>query len=58
MDKELKYKINVDTQDLINIYVKEWVLEWCKKYHPEAFDSARKFVNEAFEEQEIKNSEK
>jgi len=39
-----KYSINFDKEDLVNIYVKEWVLKWCKKYHPEAFDEAEKFV--------------
>tara|TARA_B100001093_G_C26846579_1_gene1023076 strand:+ start:3270 stop:3446 length:177 start_codon:yes stop_codon:yes gene_type:complete len=39
-----QYSVNINKEDLINIYVKEWVLKWCKKYHPEAFDEAEKFV--------------
>lgn len=43
------YKINFSKSDLINIYVKEWVLEWCKKYHPEAFVEAEKFVKKSLD---------
>ena len=43
------YKINFSKSDLINIYVKEWVFEWCKKYHPEAFVEAEKFVKKSLD---------
>jgi hypothetical protein len=43
------YKINFSKSDLINIYVKEWVVEWCKKYHPEAFVEAEKFVKDSLD---------
>jgi hypothetical protein len=43
------YKINFSKSDLINIYVKEWVVEWCKKYHPEAFVEAEKFVKKSLD---------
>lgn len=43
------YKINFSKSDLINIYVKEWVVEWCKKYHPEAFMEAEKFVKDTLD---------
>ncbi len=36
----------MDKEDLINIYVKKWVLKWCKEYHPEAFIEAEKFIRE------------
>jgi predicted transcriptional regulator len=48
-EKKFKYSINIDTEDLVNIYVKQWVLEWCKKYHPEAFVEAEKFVRDFME---------
>lgn len=48
--RDFKYTINVDPEDLVNVYVKQWVLEWCKKYHPEAFDSAEKFVRDMIKE--------
>ncbi len=31
---------------IINFYVKQWILEWCKKYHPEALEEAEKYVKE------------
>ena len=43
------YKINFSKSELINIYVKEWVVEWCKKYHPEAFVEAEKFVKKSLD---------
>ena len=47
-NKEVDYQYSIDVQeeDYINIYVKQWVLEWCKKYHPEAFEEAEKHVKE------------
>jgi hypothetical protein len=38
------FRINVNKEDRINSSVKEWVIEWCKKYHPEAFQEAEKFI--------------
>ena len=43
------YTVNFTKSDLINIYVKEWVLRWFKKYHPEAFEEALKFVKNALD---------
>ena len=43
------YKLNISKEDLVRIYVKQWVLEWCRKYHPKAFEEAEKFVNDAIE---------
>lgn len=40
------YKVSLEKEDVINSYVNRWVMEWCKKYHPEAFEEARKFVME------------
>ena len=42
-----KYKVNVDQETMINIWTKEWVLKWCKKYHPEAFEEAEKFIKDS-----------
>ena len=52
-----RYSVNIEQEDLINIYVKKWVLEWCKKYHPEAFEKADEFVRDLIksDEMEIKN---
>ena len=38
-----KYELNISDEDLINTYVKDWVLLWCEKYHPEAFEEAENF---------------
>jgi hypothetical protein len=43
------YKVNITKEDLIKIYTKQWVLEWCKKFHPEAFEEAEEFVRKHFE---------
>jgi|TARA_B110000495_G_C23037996_1_gene620790 hypothetical protein len=43
---DYQYSIDIEEEDYINIYVKQWVLEWCKKYHPEAFKEADQFVKE------------
>ena len=48
----MKYKVNIDPEDLINIYVKQWVLLWCEKYHPEAFKEADKFVRGIIKDEE------
>ena len=47
-----KYTVNIEKEDLINIYVRQWVLLWCKKYHPEAFEEAEKFVIKLIDESE------
>ena len=39
-----QYTVNFDQSDLINIYIRQWVLQWCKKYHPEAFVEAEKYI--------------
>jgi len=53
MNNELpNYTINIDPEDLISIHVKEWVLEWCRKYHPEAFEEAEIFVREIINQNE------
>tara|TARA_B100001094_G_scaffold317091_1_gene359083 strand:- start:1082 stop:1255 length:174 start_codon:yes stop_codon:yes gene_type:complete len=41
-----KIKIDYTKEDLIQYYVNKWVFNWVKRYHPEAFDEARKFVEE------------
>tara|TARA_B100000029_G_C16744590_1_gene655767 strand:+ start:209 stop:388 length:180 start_codon:yes stop_codon:yes gene_type:complete len=45
-----KYVVNMEKEDLINIYVRKWVLKWCKEYHPEAFVEAEKFIRELADE--------
>ena len=40
----MKYTVDYNQEDLIEIAVKEWVLGWVKKYNPEVFDRARAWV--------------
>ena len=40
------FRVNLSKSDLVNIYVKEWVLKWCQKYHPEAFFEAEGLIKE------------
>ena len=44
------YTVNINSDTLLNSYVNKWVLEWCRKYHPEAFGEAQKFVGEYLKE--------
>ena len=44
-----KYTVNIETEDIVDIYVRKWVLEWCKEYHPEAFVKAKKFISNNLE---------
>ena len=46
----MKYEIDISEEDLANCYTNQWVLEWCKKYHSEAFEKARQFVKENLNE--------
>ena len=45
-----KYKLDISRQDLIDSYVNQWVLEWCKKYHPEVFKKAEQFMGDYLNE--------
>ena len=44
MKEKLKYSVDIDRDNLIDRSINEWVLLWCKKYHPEAFEEASRFV--------------
>ena len=48
--KPINYSVNIDKEDLIQIHVREWVFEWCKKYHPEAFEEAEQFIRKEMDE--------
>jgi len=47
-----KYSVNISKEDLIDIYVRKWVLKWCKEYHPEAFKEAEKFIRDLMDQNE------
>ena len=41
-----KYTLDVSREEIIEIYVKEWVLNWCKKNHPQVFDKSKAYITE------------
>ena len=45
------YTIDHNQEELIEVAVKEWVLEWCEKHHPEVFVRAREFIRLASEKE-------
>ncbi|NCF42963.1 MAG: hypothetical protein GWP32_08820 [Bacteroidetes bacterium] len=45
-----KYTLDIKKEDLINLYAKEWVLQWCEKYHTEAFEKAKPFIEKHLNE--------
>ena len=47
---EVNYTINFDEKLSVERRVDQWVLCWCKKYHPEAFKEAKKFVSKLIED--------
>jgi len=40
----MNYSVNFDPVLVKARAVETWVLRWCKKYHPEAFVEAEKFI--------------
>lgn len=37
----MKYKVNYEIDDLINMYSKKWAFAWLEKYHPEVLIRAQ-----------------
>ena len=44
------YNLDIEKQELMNIYVKQLILEWVKKYHAETFVKAEEFVKDYLNE--------
>jgi len=44
-----KYTIDIDQKLLRKTYLKEWVLLWCEKYHPEAYIQGDRFLKDNFD---------
>ena len=42
----MKYKVNYEIEDLINVYSKRWAFVWLQKYHPEVLTRAKKELEE------------
>jgi len=46
----MNYTIDFDKNLCVERWVDQWVLCWCKKYHPEAFEEAKKFIEDIVDE--------
>lgn len=46
----MNYTVNFDNKLLTERAIEQWVLAWCRKYHPEAFLEAEKFIKKVLEE--------
>lgn len=52
----LDYTVNTEPDRLLNSCIDKWVLRWCRKYHPEAFEEGTAFVEEYLKEVHNYNS--
>ena len=46
------YTVNMSKQSVIDIYAKQWVLNWCMKNHPEVFKKAEEAIKKFIEEED------
>lgn len=44
------HKIDFDKEDVIQIAIKQWVLDWCKKHNPEVFERAEIYIRKIAED--------
>lgn len=54
--KAAGYTVNISADTLLDSYVNKWVLEWCRKYYPSAFEEAIQFIEEYLKEAHNYNS--
>lgn len=47
-----KYTLDIEREDLVNVYANQWVLDWVKKYHPNIFLTAKDFMEKYLNENE------
>jgi len=50
------YTVDISKQSLIDIYAKQWVLNWCMKNHPEVFKEADKAIKKLIQEDKDENN--
>lgn len=50
------YTIDIDQKLLRKSYLKEWVLLWCEKYHPEAYIQGDRYLKEHFDNVVLKKT--
>lgn len=44
------HKIDFDKEDVIQIAIKQWVLDWCNKHNPEVFERAEIYIRKISED--------
>ena len=54
--KPIRYKINFETEDLKDYYIRQWVWKWVEQFHPEAFQKAEEYVNKRWEQISVENT--
>ena len=47
-----KFTVDFDKEDVIQIAIKQWVLDWCKKHNPEVFERAEIYIRKIAENAE------
>jgi len=44
-----KFTVDFDKEDLIQIAINQWVLDWCKKHNPELLQRAESYIRKLAE---------
>ena len=47
-----KFTVDFDKEDTIQIAIKQFVLDWCKKHNPEVFKRAEIYIRKIAEDSE------
>ena len=48
-----KYTVDYSEENLVAIYIDKWVLNWCKKNHPEVFVKAEELIRKQLNKEEV-----
>jgi hypothetical protein len=52
LNKVNNFTIDITKEEEMTLYINQWVLEWVRKHHPEAFEVAETFVKEYMDDVE------
>tara|TARA_Y100000593_G_C4245746_1_gene304557 strand:+ start:502 stop:654 length:153 start_codon:yes stop_codon:yes gene_type:complete len=50
----VNYSVDFDISLIKERTIEQWVLSWCRKYHPEAFVQAEEFIKTLIKDNEDK----
>ena len=50
----VNYSVDFDISLVKERTIEQWVLRWCRKYHPEAFEQAEEFIKTLIKDNEDK----